>query len=165
MIKCCIRLWVLDWTSIQPFILKLMISLKGPFRLLRICLGCIIDIDERQLSEPKNRCRELQRSFHYSAEIEDNFQPAEELCRPSKKRCDILGRRLGVPENVSNEMSGDILIRREKLVPRYIGPFEIRSRISEVAYRLVLPPELSQIHLVFHMSMLRKCIANPSHVL
>ena len=34
-----------------------------------------------------------------------------------------------------------------------------------MAYRLVLPPELSRIHPVFHMSMLRKYIAGPSHVL
>ena len=55
--------------------------------------------------------------------------------------------------------------KKEKLAPRYIGPFEIRSRVGEVAYRLVLPPELSRIHPVFHMSMLRKYIADPSHVL
>ena len=57
------------------------------------------------------------------------------------------------------------MIRREKLVPRYIGPFEIRSRVSEVAYKLVLPPVLSRIHSVFHMSMLRKYITDHSHVL
>ena len=55
--------------------------------------------------------------------------------------------------------------KKGKLAPRYIGPFEIRSRVGEVAYRLVLPPELSRIHLVFHVSMLRKYIADPSHVL
>ena len=30
--------------------------------------------------------------------------------------------------------------KREKLAPSYLGPFEIRSRVGEVAYRLVLPP-------------------------
>ena len=48
--------------------------------------------------------------------------------------------------------------KKGKLVPRYIGPFEIRSRVGEVAYRLVLPPELSRIHPVFYMSMSRKYI-------
>ena len=46
-----------------------------------------------------------------------------------------------------------------------MGPFEIRSKVVEVAYRLVLPPELSRIHPVFHVSMLRKYIADPTHVL
>ena len=55
--------------------------------------------------------------------------------------------------------------KKGKLAPRYIGPFEIRSRVGEVAYRLVLPPELSWIHPVFQVSMLRKYILNPSHVL
>ena len=51
------------------------------------------------------------------------------------------------------------------IAPRYIGPFEIRSRVGEVAYRLSLPHELSRIHPVFHVSMLRKYISDPSHVL
>ena len=54
--------------------------------------------------------------------------------------------------------------KKGKLAPRYIGPFEIRSRVREVAYRLVLPPKLSCIHPVFHMLMLRKYIVDPSHV-
>ena len=54
------------------------------------------------------------------------------------------------------------MIRREKLVPRYIGPFEIRSRVGEVAYKLVLPPEVSRIHPVFHILMLRKYVSDPS---
>ena len=43
--------------------------------------------------------------------------------------------------------------------------FEIKSRVAEVAYRLVLPPELSRIHPVYHVSMLSKYIPDPSHVL
>ena len=55
--------------------------------------------------------------------------------------------------------------KKGRLVPRYIGPFEIRSRVGEVEYRLVLPLELSQIHPIFHVSMLRKNISDPLHVL
>ena len=55
--------------------------------------------------------------------------------------------------------------KKGKLAPMYIGPFEIRSKVGEVTYRLVLPPELSRIHPVFHVSMLRKYISYPSHVL
>ena len=55
--------------------------------------------------------------------------------------------------------------RRGKLSPRYIGPFDIIERIGEVAYRLALPPKLSGVHDVFHVSMLKKYEPDPSHVL
>ncbi|XP_070021591.1 uncharacterized protein [Nicotiana sylvestris] len=50
--------------------------------------------------------------------------------------------------------------KRGKLSPRFIGPYEILDRVGAMAYRLALPPELSFIHPVFHVSMLRKCISN-----
>ena len=55
--------------------------------------------------------------------------------------------------------------KKEKLAPRYIGPFEILERIGNVAYRLALPSNMSQVHPVFHVSMLRKYISDPSLVL
>ncbi|KAL0561652.1 hypothetical protein IC582_002092 [Cucumis melo] len=54
--------------------------------------------------------------------------------------------------------------RRGKLSPRFDGPFEILERIGPVAYRLALPPSLSTVHDVFHVSMLRKYVPDPSHV-
>ena len=55
--------------------------------------------------------------------------------------------------------------KRGKLNPRYLGPFRIVERIRPIAYRLELPSELSRIHNVFHVSMLRKYVSDPSHVL
>ncbi|GJV67535.1 putative reverse transcriptase domain-containing protein [Tanacetum coccineum] len=49
-----------------------------------------------------------------------------------------------------------------KLAPRYVGPFEILKRIGPVAYRLRLLEELSGIHDKFHMSNLKKCLADAS---
>ena len=46
-----------------------------------------------------------------------------------------------------------------------MGPYDIVERIGEVAYRLRLPPKLARIHDVFLVSMLRKYIADPSHLL
>ena len=46
--------------------------------------------------------------------------------------------------------------KRGKLSPRYIGPFEILESVGTVAYRLALPPSLSGVHEVFHVSMLWK---------
>ena len=54
--------------------------------------------------------------------------------------------------------------KREKLSPRFIGPFEILERIHTVAYRLALPPSMLNVHEVFHVSMLRKYTPDPAHV-
>ncbi|XP_071698904.1 uncharacterized protein [Rutidosis leptorrhynchoides] len=51
-----------------------------------------------------------------------------------------------------------------KLSPRYIGPFEILDRVGEVSYRLALPPQLSHVHNVFHVSQLRGYNYHPLHV-
>ncbi|GJQ95968.1 putative reverse transcriptase domain-containing protein [Tanacetum coccineum] len=56
--------------------------------------------------------------------------------------------------------------KKGKLAPRYVGPFEILERIGLVAYRLRLPEELSSVHDTFHVSNLKKCLADDSlHVL
>ena len=47
---------------------------------------------------------------------------------------------------------------RGKLSPRYIGPFPILRQNGPVAYELELPEILSQVHNVFHVSQLRKCL-------
>nr|CAD1821721.1 unnamed protein product [Ananas comosus var. bracteatus] len=54
---------------------------------------------------------------------------------------------------------------RGKLSPRYIGPYEVLERIGAVAYRLALPPQLANVHSVFHVSNLRKYIHNPEHAM
>ena len=55
--------------------------------------------------------------------------------------------------------------RKGKLASKYIGPFEILKRIGLVTYRLALPPDILQVHPMLHVSMLRKYISDPSHVL
>jgi hypothetical protein len=50
---------------------------------------------------------------------------------------------------------------RGKLAPRYIGPFKILEQKGEVAYQLELPPHLSNVNDVFHVSQLRKCLRVP----
>jgi hypothetical protein len=52
-----------------------------------------------------------------------------------------------------------------KLSPRYIGPFKILERKGEVAYQLELPARLSDVHDVFHISQLKKCLRVPKEQL
>ena len=51
------------------------------------------------------------------------------------------------------------------MAPRFIGPFKIVGKVGSVAYRLELPSQLANVHLVFHVSMLRKYEPDPSHVI
>ncbi|XP_070025502.1 uncharacterized protein [Nicotiana sylvestris] len=55
--------------------------------------------------------------------------------------------------------------KKGKLSPRFISPFEILRCVGDVAYELALPPSLAGVHLVFHVSMLRRYHGDPSHVL
>ena len=52
-----------------------------------------------------------------------------------------------------------------KLNPRYIGPFKILSRVGDAAYQLALPLELSKVHNVYHVSLLRRYISDFNHVI
>ncbi|RVW60053.1 Retrovirus-related Pol polyprotein from transposon 17.6 [Vitis vinifera] len=54
--------------------------------------------------------------------------------------------------------------RKGKLSPRYVGPFEILERVGTLAYKVALPPSLSKVHNVFHVSTLKKYIYDPPHV-
>ena len=54
--------------------------------------------------------------------------------------------------------------KREKISPRFIGPFEILERVGTIAYRLALPPSMLDVHEIFHVSMLRRYTPDPAHV-
>ncbi|GJV01760.1 putative reverse transcriptase domain-containing protein [Tanacetum coccineum] len=52
--------------------------------------------------------------------------------------------------------------KKGKLAPRFVGPFEIIEKVGFVAYRLDLPEELNGVHDTFHVSNLKKCLADPT---
>ena len=54
--------------------------------------------------------------------------------------------------------------KRGKLSPRFIEPFKILERVGTIAYRLDLPPSMSGVHEVFHVSMLRRYTPDPAHL-
>ncbi|GJV22846.1 putative reverse transcriptase domain-containing protein [Tanacetum coccineum] len=52
--------------------------------------------------------------------------------------------------------------KKRKLAPRFVGPFEIIEKVGPVAYMLDLPKELDGVHDTFHVSNLKKCLADPT---
>jgi len=56
-------------------------------------------------------------------------------------------------------------LKSRKLTPRFIEPYQIMRRIGPAAYEMALPPHLGNLHNVFHVSQLRKYIADPTHIL
>ena len=57
------------------------------------------------------------------------------------------------------------VLKSKKLTPKFIGPYQISDRVGTVAYRVDLPPHLSNLHDVFNVSQLRKYVVDPSHVI
>ena len=56
-------------------------------------------------------------------------------------------------------------LKSKKLTPHFIGPYQITSRVGKVAYRVALPPNILNLHDVFHVTQLRKYVPDPSHVI
>jgi hypothetical protein len=50
---------------------------------------------------------------------------------------------------------------KKKLSPRYVGPYQVIKRKGEVAYKMLLPEDMSMIFPVFHVSQLNKCLRVP----
>ncbi|GJR79929.1 hypothetical protein Tco_0150714 [Tanacetum coccineum] len=79
----------------------------------------------------------------------------------------LVAKGLATPELMANCVTEGVALegvirfgKKGKLAPRYVGPFEILERIGPVAYRLRLPEELSSVHETFHVSNLKKCLAD-----
>ena len=55
--------------------------------------------------------------------------------------------------------------KKGKLSAHYVGSYDILQRVVKVAYEFILPCELCSIHLVFHVSMLKKCMGDHKSIL
>jgi hypothetical protein len=125
---------------------------------------CWYEVGERRLMGPEL----IQITSDKIKVIRDKLQTAQSRQKnyADKRRCNL---EFSVGDNVFLKVSPTKGIfrfgKKEKLSPRFIGPFEILERVGVVTYRLALPPNLSSIHPVFHVSMLRKYLSDPSHVL
>nr|GEZ08172.1 putative reverse transcriptase domain-containing protein [Tanacetum cinerariifolium] len=102
-----------------------------------------VDVAKEKLKEARSR----QKSYvdHHRRSLE--FNPGDRVFLKVSPCRGV--RRFGIKGNLS---------------PRFIGPFENLDRVSEVSYRLALPPQLSHVHNVFHVSLLRGYKYHPLHV-
>lgn len=106
---------------------------------------------EEQMATIKQRLKEArdrQKSYADTKRIDRNFQEGSQVFIKIKPFKSFF--RMG---------------KGTKLSPRFVGPFTILERIGPVAYKLELPSHLRKMHNVFHVSMLRKYVPDPSHVL
>ena len=55
--------------------------------------------------------------------------------------------------------------KKIKLCPRYVCPYKILKRLGKVAYELDLPAELCVVHLIFHISLLKKFVGDPTSII
>ena len=117
-------------------------------------LICWDEVGERKLLGPEI----IQRTYKKVNMIRDRLRAGQSR---QKSYFDIKRKALEL------EIGDKVFLRVAPIkgVMRFVGPFEVLERVGEVAYRIALPPTLSGIHNVFHESMLRKYIPDPSHVL
>ncbi|XP_026428426.1 uncharacterized protein LOC113324326 [Papaver somniferum] len=125
---------------------------------------CWAEVSERSVIGPHM----VQETTEKIGIIQDRLRTAQSR---QKSYADVRKRPLEfqIGENVFLRVSPRPGIKRfgkkSKLAPRYIGTFEILQRIGEVAYPLALPTKFADIHNVFHVSMLCKYNADPSHII
>ncbi|GKC98356.1 putative reverse transcriptase domain-containing protein [Tanacetum coccineum] len=110
----------------------------------------VVDALSRKERIKPRRIRAINMTFQSS--IKDKILAAQEEASDESTR---LQRRL-------DELIELRFGKKGKLVHRFVGPFEITERISPVAYRLRLPEELNGFHDIFHVSNLKKCLADPT---
>ncbi|GJS71903.1 putative reverse transcriptase domain-containing protein [Tanacetum coccineum] len=101
------------------------------------------------------------------SEVGDSQLTGPELIRETtEKIIQIKNRLLTARSRQKSYADGVIRFgKRGKLSPRYVGPFKIIERIGPVAYRLELPEKLRGIHNTFHVSNLKKCLADENLVI
>ncbi|KAJ9548812.1 hypothetical protein OSB04_021355 [Centaurea solstitialis] len=119
---------------------------------------CWNEVGEKQLAGPEI----VQATSEKISQIRDRLKIAQDRQKSySDKRRKALEFTVGdsVMLKVSPWKGVMRFGRKGKLSPRYVGPFTIVERVGEVAYKLDLPENLRGIHSTFHISNLRKCLA------
>nr|CAN68536.1 hypothetical protein VITISV_018260 [Vitis vinifera] len=98
-------------------------------------------------------------------ETTEKIQLIKEKLKTAQNRQKSYADQRRRPLNVLSKKHISIWEKWEVRPPRFVGPFQIDKRVGLVAYKLILPQQLSLVHDVFHVSMLRKCTPDPTWVM
>nr|GFB25353.1 putative reverse transcriptase domain-containing protein [Tanacetum cinerariifolium]GFB81508.1 putative reverse transcriptase domain-containing protein [Tanacetum cinerariifolium] len=120
---------------------------------------CWAEVGDRQLTGPEI----IHETTEKIVQIKSRIQAARDR---QKSYADVRQKPLEfqVRDNVMLKVSpwkGVMRFgKRRKLNPRYIGPFKILAKVRNVVYRIELPEQLCRVHRTFHVSKLKKCMAD-----
>ncbi|GJY29712.1 putative reverse transcriptase domain-containing protein [Tanacetum coccineum] len=130
--------------------------------------------------------RTIQTFYHSSAEVGEGQLIGPELVQETTEKISQIKDRLKVVRDHQKSYAdkrrkplefsvGDYVLlkvspwkgvvrfgKKGKLTPRFVRPFEVIEKVGYVAYRLDLPEELNGVHDTFHVSNLKKCLADPT---
>jgi hypothetical protein len=170
MLRACVLTYGKDWEESLPYAEfsynnSYQSSLKmSPFEALygRKCRTPLMwsEVGDRTIEGPDF----IKKAEDKVAEIRDNLKVAQSRQKSyadKRRRALILEVGDYVYLKVSPICGTHRFQVHGKLAPRYIGPFPINKKVGAVAYKLQLPADMSDVHDVFHMSQLRKCLRVP----
>nr|GFD07150.1 putative reverse transcriptase domain-containing protein [Tanacetum cinerariifolium] len=143
--KVCRKLREPGLSLVLPFILKQTVGervIEGPERIE--VTNEKVAVAKEKLKEARTRQKSYADKHHKSLE----FQPGDRVFLKVSPARGV--RCFGI---------------KGKLSPRFIRPFEILDLVGKVSYRLALPPQLSHVHNVFHVSLIRGYKYHPLHVI
>ncbi|XP_070041307.1 uncharacterized protein [Nicotiana tomentosiformis] len=139
----------------------------------RLCVPNVDDLRETILEETHSS-RGPQFTLHFWRAVQSKLGTRERLRTAQSRQKNFAYHKVRnlsfmvgekVLLNVS-PMKGIMRFRKKgKLSLRFIGPFEVLRQVGEAAYELALPPSLSGVHTIFHVSILQKYHADMLHVL
>nr|GEX11053.1 putative reverse transcriptase domain-containing protein [Tanacetum cinerariifolium] len=125
----------------------------------KVSITCWAEVRDRQLTGPEI----IHETTKKVVQIKNRIQAARDR---QKSYADVRRKSLEfqvgykVMLKVSHWKGVIRFGKRRKLNPRYIGPFNILARVGTIAYRLELPEQLSRVHSTFHVSKLKKYMAD-----
>ncbi|GJS68445.1 putative reverse transcriptase domain-containing protein [Tanacetum coccineum] len=146
-----------------------------------VSISIISDHDSRftsrfwqSMQKELGTCLDISTAYHpqTDSQSERTIQTLEDMLRVQRleKKSYVNRRRKPLEFSVSEYILLKVLPwkgvvrfgKKGKLAPVFVGPFEITKRIGPVAYRLRLLEELNGVHDTFHVSNLKKCLADPT---